>query len=90
MHPPFFIEEFMMYKAINDRIIIKYDESEKNNLIVNEDFPRRDRGIVLDIGDKVKSVKKGEHIIFHLFDEIALPTDGLAVIREKSVLAKIE
>ena len=79
-----------MFKAINDRIIIKYDESEKNIFIPNEDFPCKNRGVVLDIGDKVKSVKIGDHIIFHLFDEITLPEKDLAVIREKSVLAKIE
>ena len=79
-----------MYRAINDRIIIKYDDSEKTCWVLDDDFPRRDRGVVLDVGDKVKSVQKGEHIIFHLFDEIALPEDGLAVVREKSVLAKIE
>lgn len=79
-----------MLKAINDRIIVKFDESKETTLILNEDYPRRDRGMVICVGDKVKSVKPGDYIIFHLFDEIALPEDGLAVIREKSVLAKIE
>lgn len=79
-----------MYKAISDRIIIKFEENEKTQLINNEDFPFHDRGVVIGVGDKVKSVKVGDHVIFHLFDEIALPGVDLAVIREKSVLAKIE
>lgn len=79
-----------MYRAINDRIIIKFEEKEKTQFIINEDFPCHDRGVVIGVGDKVKSVKAGDCIIFHLFDEIALPKDNLAVIREKSVLAKIE
>ena len=79
-----------MYKAINDRIIIRLDEQEKKQFIVNDNFTHRDRGVVIGIGNMVKSVKPGDHVIFHLFDEIALPDDGLAVIREKSLLAKIE
>lgn len=79
-----------MYKAINDRIIIKLDESEKTNIITNHDSLPQDRGVVVSVGDKVRSVKTGEHIIFHLFDEIALPQKNMAVIREKSVLARLE
>jgi len=86
----FFIEDFMMFKAINDRIVVKLDESEEPLIIgCYEDISRKDRGIVVSIGNKVKAVSVGEHIIFHLFDEIELPEDKLVVIREKSVLAKI-
>lgn len=88
--PLIFFEEIRMLKAINDRIIIKIDDSEhKSSLILNENFPRRESGLVLETGDKVTSVKKGDRIIFHIFDEISLGGD-LAVVREKSVLAKFE
>ena len=85
-----FFVEMMMLKAINDRIIIKIDDSKpKSSIIINEDFPRRESGVVLETGDKVTSVKKGDRIIFHIFDEISLGGD-LAVVREKSVLDKFE
>lgn len=79
-----------MLKAIKDRIIIKIDEVKNEKLILNDDYLRRESGVVVDVGDKVNSVKVGEHIIFHVFDEISLDDYNLAVIREKSVLAKIE
>jgi len=84
-----FFKDTEMLKAISDRIIIKVEESEPTSLIIRDDFPRRESGVVLDVGDKVTSVKKGDRIIFHIFDEISLG-DDLAVVREKSVLAKFE
>ena len=78
-----------MYKAIKDRIIIKLDESVKSNIItMNNGIPDINSGVVVSIGKDVKSVKEGDYIIFHLFDEIALPKGNLAVVREKSVLAR--
>lgn len=77
-----------MYKALKDRIIIKITESD-NNIIIGMEQKTENTGVVLSVGDEVKSVKAGEHIIFHLYDEIELPQKSLAVIREKSVLAKI-
>ncbi|MBQ8481601.1 MAG: hypothetical protein IJ532_03620 [Alphaproteobacteria bacterium] len=80
-----------MYKAIKDRIIIKLDESVKSNLIIaNSELYEKNSGVVLSIGNDVKCVNVGDHIIFHLFDEIALSEEGLAVVREKSVLARLE
>lgn len=79
-----------MLKAIKDRIIIKLDESVKNTIICVNDNAYRNSGVVLDIGEQVKSVDIGDHIIFHLFDELELPETDLVVIREKSVLAKFE
>lgn len=80
----------MMFKAINDRILVKLDES-KEPLIIEyyDDISRQNKGIVVSIGNKVKTVNIGDHIIFHLFDEIELSEKNLVVIREKSVLAKI-
>lgn len=80
----------MMFKAINDRILVKLDESEQTLIMGScDDISHKDRGIVVSIGNKVKTVAVGEHIIFHLFDEIDLSEKDLVVIREKSVLAKI-
>ncbi len=87
----FFVGKMTMYKAVNDRIIIKLDESDKSDFIIcdNEQY-EKNSGVVISVGENVKSVNKGDHIIFHLFDEIALPEDDLAVVREKSVLARLE
>lgn len=79
-----------MYKAIKDRIIIKLDESEQGTLILPETTDYPNRGVVVNVGNEVSSVSPGDHIIFHVFDEINLPADNLAVVREKSVLAKFE
>lgn len=78
-----------MYKAIKDRIIIKIDESGKKRSIVGLKEDYNNIGVVLSVGDMVKTVEAGEKIIFHMYDEIELPQKGLAVVREKSVLAKI-
>lgn len=78
-----------MYRAIKDRIIIKIDESKKNKTIVGIEQNFNNIGFVLSVGDMVKTVKPGEHIIFHMYDEIEMPQKGLAVVREQSVLAKI-
>lgn len=79
-----------MYKAIKDRIIIKLDESEKSSLIISEENFSPTRGVVISVGNEVTSVSPGERIIFHIYDEISLPSNNLVVIREKSVLAKFE
>ena len=76
-----------MLKAVADRIIVKLDAATQSSLII-ADAPVdvRNCGVVQSVGDKVKTIKKGNHIVFHLFDELPLPEDGLVVIREKSVL----
>ena len=87
----FCLGEQTMYKAIKDRIIIKLDESIKSKfLLCDTELCNKNSGVVISVGDDVKSVKAGDHIIFHLFDEIALPEKDLAVVREKSVLARFE
>lgn len=79
-----------MFKAINDRIIVKLDEvSDKHLLLLNNREPRY-CGTVVDVGKEVNSVKVGEHIIFHPYDELDLPQDDLVIVREKSVLAVID
>lgn len=76
-------------KAIKDRIIVKLEQPQKQ-LIYTDSRQYSDRGTVVEVGENVHSVKIGEQIIFHSFDEIPLPEKGLAVIREKSVLAILD
>ena len=75
-----------MLQAIADRIIVHLDEVKDISPILSTCEPIRNSGIVESIGDKVKSVKKGEHILFHRFDELPLPEKNHVVIRERSVL----
>ena len=76
-----------MLKAVADRIIVKLDAATQSSLIIADSaVDVRNCGVVQSVGDKVRTIKKGNHIVFHLFDELPLPEDGLVVIREKSVL----
>jgi len=76
-----------MLKAVSDRIIVKLDEAVQSALILpNSEFNTRNSGVVLSVGERVSLVHPGDHIVFHLFDELPLSENGLAVIREKSVL----
>ena len=76
-----------MLKAVADRIIVKLDESGQSALILPDcDFNTRNSGVVLSVGDRVTLVNPGDHIVFHLFDELPLPDAETVAIREKSVL----
>ena len=76
-----------MLKAVADRIIVKLDESVQSALIMPDtEFNTRNSGVVLSVGDRVSLVKSGDRIVFHLFDELPLPEEGMVAIREKSVL----
>lgn len=78
-----------MYKAIKDRLIIKPDVV-KLSKIINIETKKMitNQGIVKSIGDTVTLAKVGDRVVFHCFDELPLPTEGLVVVREKSLLAK--
>ncbi len=75
-----------MLQAISDRIIIELDSPKTGNLLLPENKALQNSGIVKSIGDKVTWVKNGDHVVFHLFDELPLPEENLVVIRESSIL----
>ncbi len=80
-----------MLKAIADRIIVRLDEPEPSAVIMTESvLAKRNKGIVESVGPLVSRVNVGDHIVFHLFDELDLPQKDCVVIRESSVLAKYE
>ena len=78
-----------MYKAIKDRIIIKADELNDNSLIWLKQQPCIS-GVVVDVGAEVQDIKVNDHIIFHHYDDLAIPETQLRVVREKSVLGIIQ
>ncbi len=79
-----------MLKAISDRIIVRLAEKPQSKIMFNAEKRYTDRGIVESVGDRVSGIKKGDKVVFHLFDELPLPEDGLVVIRQKSLLGMWE
>lgn len=83
-----------MVTAIMDRVFIKLDEPEKvNGIILPDDVMNpRNIGRVVSVGAEVKSVKVGDHVVFHVFDEVPMPTPDkdIVVVREFSLLGVIE
>lgn len=75
-------------KAIMDRVFIKPDEKKQGAIII-EDESKTKSGIIQSIGEDVKAVEVGDHVIF--YDWADLPAmDGLIAVRESYLLGKIE
>lgn len=79
-----------MYQAITDRIIVQLSDYPQSSIIMSSAVLTHVHGTVLAVGNQVKDIKKGDEIIFHVFDELPLPEKNLVVIREKSVLGIIK
>lgn len=77
-----------MQKAIMDRVFIKPDEK-KQGLIIIQDNDETKTGVVVSVGNEVKSVKEGDRVIFFKWDDLPA-LDGLIAVRESSLLGIIE
>ena len=75
-----------MFKAVSDRIFVRLEQKTKASIMLPDEKRYTDRGVVESVGERVSGVKAGDKVIFHLFDELPLPEDGLVVIRQKSLL----
>ena len=75
-----------MLKAIADRIIIKSEEKKSGAILINAEQKYTGVGVVQSVGERVRGVKEGDKVAFHLFDELPLPEENLVVIRQKSLL----
>lgn len=80
-----------MIQALSDRIFVKLEQVENDSspLILPETAlnpSTANEGIVLSVGEHVHTVKEGDRVIFHPFDELATPDPDIVVIREKSLL----
>lgn len=76
-------------KPVGDKIFIRLAE-EKSPLILTVPALKKNKanqGVVLAVGELVHAVKKGDIVMFHPFDELETPKEGIVVIREKSLLA---
>lgn len=85
-----------MVRAIMDRVFIKLDEPTKINGIILTDDMQKPRyiGRVVSVGERVQSVKVGDHVVFHVFDDVPVdaPTEekDVVAVREYSLLGVIE
>lgn len=76
-----------MQKAIMDRVFIKPDEKKQGSIII-EDKSETKSGIVVSVGEKVTSVKEGDHVVFFHWDDLPA-LDGMIAVRENSLLGII-
>lgn len=75
-------------QAIMDRVFIRPDEK-KQGVIMLEDDEETKSGIVVSVGDKVKSVSIGDHVIYFKWDDLPM-FDGIVALREKNLLGIYE
>ena len=83
-----------MIQAVTDRVFIKLPpqkETTDGGIIISTDGPNeRTIGEVISVGEKVHSVKVGDQVFFHIFDDLPGPSKDIVVVRENSILGVIE
>lgn len=77
-------------QAISDRIFVRLIERENTSkgglIFFDNTIQPRTIGIVESFGPLVTSVKKGDKILFHVFDELPTYDPDVVVIRQASLL----
>ncbi|MCX4348515.1 MAG: co-chaperone GroES [Alphaproteobacteria bacterium] len=80
----------MVMRAILDRVFIRLDSKEKTTaggIILTESHESEQTiGTVEAVGPDVDSVKVGERVLFHVFDELPTYDPDVVVVRESSLL----
>ena len=83
-----------MIKPISDRVFIRLapkDKNSSNSIILLDDYRHSQNiGRIESIGKDVKSVKVGDKVLFHIFDDLPTPDPSIVVIRENSILGVFE
>lgn len=82
-----------MITPVSDRIFVRLepDNAAQGGIIIPDDYHRsRNRGQVESTGPLVTSVKTGDKVLFHMFDELPTPDPDIVVVRENSILGVIE
>ena len=83
-----------MIKAISDRVFIRLDPEKSATdagIILMDDYHQsRNIGTVESVGSEVSSVKKGDIVLFHMFDELPSYDKEVVVVRENSILGVFE
>ena len=76
-------------KAVSDRLFIRLDKPD-TSLILTNNINRRTFGTVISTGPLVTSVKTGDKVLFHIFDDLPTYDPDVVVIRENSLLGIFE
>ena len=83
-----------MIKAISDRVFIRREpdkEKTSGGIILADDYHRsRTVGWVESVGNAVTSVKQGDKVLFHIFDDLPSCDEDVVVVRESSILGVFE
>lgn len=83
-----------MVKAIMDRVFIRLEPkavTTSGGVFLTDDYEReRTIGIVESVGPDVKCVKKGDKVLFHIFDELPTYDPDVVVVRQNSLLGVFE
>lgn len=83
-----------MVKAILDRVFIRLEKKDKvtegSILLTDNAEAERTIGIVESVGADVRSVKVGDKVLFHIFDELPTYDPDVVVVRESSLLGIFE
>lgn len=78
-----------MVKAVLDRVFIRLDAKEKTTsggIILTDHEGEQTIGTVEALGPDVTSVKVGDRVLFHVFDELPSYDPEVVVVRESSLL----
>ena len=83
-----------MINALSDRVFIRLEPDNTTTtggIILVDDYHHcRNVGVVESLGNLVTSVKVGDKVLFHKFDELSTPDPNLVVVRENSILGVYE
>lgn len=81
-------------KAVLDRVFIRLDSKEKTTaggiILTDSHEGEQTIGVVEAVGEDVTSVKVGDRVLFHVFDELPSYDPDVVVVRENSLLGIFE
>jgi co-chaperonin GroES (HSP10) len=83
-----------MVIAVLDRVFVRLEKKEtvtKGGIFLTDNYDQdRTIGTVESIGEDVKSVKVGDKVLFHIWDELPTYDSDVVVVRENSLLGVFE
>ena len=83
-----------MIQALMDRVFVRLppmqEKTDGGVIICDEIYKCRTTGEVVSVGEEVKSVKVGDKILFHVFDELPTLEKDVVAVRESSILGVFE